>query len=128
MSSDDRMLVLVTKRRDQKPGLEYRVAWVQASENLFAAPDYPSLAHARINRAWVLAVCERASLFLEEKEALAYAHSKEQELGGCEYGLWVQRFPTMYFPARNDQRRNRSRRNRAYSQRLQMVSSSPSNA
>lgn len=108
MSADNTIGILITRRRDGDEGQEYRVAHVQAIDNLWYKPDYPSVAQPVLNRHHTLLQFADASVFKEAEAAMYAAMCLEQDVGYVEYGIRLLNYTAIYFPAPN-RKRPRSR-------------------
>ena len=62
MSADNTVLVLITRGKNGSEK-EYRVAEVQAAENMTWEADYPSPENPRLRREWVLDIFNDARVF-----------------------------------------------------------------
>lgn len=109
MSADNTVIVLVTKGKNGR-GDEYRVAHVQASENMFGRADYPSdRDNAVVNREWVLDAFKGVRVFTDEGDAMKEAMEVEKSYWYVEYGVRVIDLSHIYFPASDRKRRQRRR-------------------
>ena len=111
MSADNTIGILVTRNRKGE-GLEFRVAHVQAIENLTWGPDYPSGPNPALNREYARLLFGDAPYFTEEAAAWRYAFKLERKIladfGILEYGVKRLDFGQVFFPA-SDRKRKRRR-------------------
>lgn len=108
MSADNTIVVLGTKRKDGQPGMEYRVAEIQAAENLTYQPDYPPTKPV-LNRWHLLIIFNGKRVILDKLEALETAQKLEKESGYVEYGISFWEYPEVFFPATDAKRRRRAK-------------------
>lgn len=109
MSADNTVIVLKTKGKNGNEA-EYRVAHVQAAENMTWEADYPSQDNPRLRRDWVLDIFKGVRVFTNADDALKEADRLEKYWEYVEYGVRVHDFSDIYFPATDRQRRCRERR------------------
>ncbi len=105
MSADNTIAILVTRRRDGKPGSEFRVAHVMAVDNNWNQPDYPypSKDHRAVfNREMVRANFSNSEVFYTKEEALKSAQELEKKIEIVEYGIRWFDFSAISFPASDD--------------------------
>lgn len=107
MSADNTVILLITKGRDDWRGAEYRVAHVQAAENMTWEADYPSKDNPLFNREWVLDAFGRSRVFTDAADALGEAIRVEKQADYVEYGIVFVIHPKVYFPASDRKRRQR---------------------
>jgi hypothetical protein len=112
MSADNTIGILITRRRDGQEGNEYRVAHVQAVENIEMNPDYPSADHPVLHRENVRRLVGRSSFFYSIEEANRTAELMEGCAGFVEHGIRVLDFASVFFPASDRKRRQRLHRRR----------------
>jgi hypothetical protein len=111
MSADNTIGILVTRNRKGE-GLEFRVAHVQAIENLEYEPDYPAGPKPVLSREYARLLFGRAPYFTDEAAAWRYAHKLEakieREFGlSVEYGIRCLNFRAIFFPASDRKRKRR---------------------
>lgn len=111
MSAHNAIAVLITCRRDGKPGCEYRVARVIALENVTRDPDYPSADSPILNRQVVRNYFEACEVLYDSAEARQAALKLEEEHEFVEYGIVELDYSPICFPAseRGKKRRHRLR-------------------
>lgn len=114
MSADDTVLVLKTKGKHG--ALEYRVAHVQAVENLTDGADYPK-AGPQLNRRWALDAFRGAKAFADQAEALKEATRIDRAWGGTEYGIRLLDLSRLHFPSTDRKLRARRWMRRAFGRR-----------
>ncbi len=108
MSTGKAIVILVTRRRGNEQGLEYRVARVMATEDITSQPDYPPPAPVFACQ-YVRETFAKSTLMFEEEHARAYAANLEQDPGFTEYNIWIYDFSKVFFPASNSRRLQRAR-------------------
>lgn len=99
MSADNTVVVLMTRRRDRRPGTEFRVAYLQAAERLVEAPDYPSMVNPKLNRGEVRRYFAESDIFFEMERAFDHAQELEKQYVYVEYGIRFLDYRNLFFPA-----------------------------
>ena len=107
MSTDNTIAVLVTRRRDGKPGNEYRVAHVMALENIRFHRDYPSAVNPVLNREMILSIFGDCQVYYDPVEAREVASKMEEGHDFVEYGIEELDYSKLHFPATERKRKRR---------------------